>query len=188
MGRNTNDKTYVQDENGVVYKKMPDYMLKLSPWENGEDRRVVEQDIGKGYKMITYQNACFIVNAQFRGKTEKWEHDGKKYVASSIENKDPNEHYHMLSILPDHKKFISHMSKYMIDDKIADGTTMTYEVPNDYEMKFKMVKYHGKVYYIFMCDTYLPRVQAYDLFGRFAQWVGIKDCKPIFCETDNKYI
>ena len=37
-------------------------------------------------------------------------------------------------------------------------------------------------------NEFLPRVKAYNLFGEFVQWIGIKNCKPIFCETDNRYI
>ena len=35
---------------------------------------------------------------------------------------------------------------------------------------------------------HLSSVKAYNLFGEFVQWIGIKNCKPIFCETDNRYI
>ena len=42
-------KQYIQDCNDVVYKVMPSHYLKLSPWDDGEDRRVMEKDIN-GYK------------------------------------------------------------------------------------------------------------------------------------------
>ena len=31
---------YIQDSSDNVYKIMPTHYLKLSPWEDGEDRRV----------------------------------------------------------------------------------------------------------------------------------------------------
>ena len=51
-----------------------------------------------------------------------------------------------------------------------------------------MIKHKGKIYYILIINEFLPRVKAYNLFGEFVQWIGIKNCKPIFCETDNRYI
>ena len=72
-------KQYIQDCNDVVYKVMPSHYLKLSPWDDGEDRRVMEKDIN-GYKYISYKNACMIVNTQFANKTEKWKHNGKEII------------------------------------------------------------------------------------------------------------
>ena len=96
------DNTYVQDNLGLVYKVMPDYLLKMSPWKDGEDRRVYEKTTDE-YRMITYSNACMIVNNQFNNTTEKWEHKGKKFIASSIsEGKDVHEHTYFLTTLPNH--------------------------------------------------------------------------------------
>ena len=82
---------YVQDNNGIVYKKMPNHLLKLSPWKDGEDRRIQERDI-EGYTVINYKNACMIVNSQFDNTVEEWEHNGKKYIANALGNKNPFEH------------------------------------------------------------------------------------------------
>ena len=179
------DNTYVQDNLGLVYKVMPDYLLKMSPWKDGEDRRVYEKTTDE-YRMITYSNACMIVNNQFNNTTEKWEHKGKKYIASSrSDNKDIHEHTYFLTTLPNHKTIIRD-SKALIN-KMPDGNTLSIQ-SNDGTSELKMIKHKGKIYYILIINEFLPRVKAYNLFGEFVQWIGIKNCKPIFCETDNRYI
>ena len=179
------DNTYVQDNLGLVYKVMPDYLLKMSPWKDGEDRRVCEKATDE-YRMITYSNACMIVNNQFNNTTEKWEHKGKKYIASSIsDNKDIHEHTYFLTTLPNHKTIIKD-SRALIN-KRPDGKTLSIQ-SNDGTSELKMLKHKGKIYYILIINEFLPRVKAYNLFGEFVQWIGIKNCKPIFCETDNRYI
>ena len=161
------EKKYVQDKNEIVYKVMPNHLLKLSPWEDGEDRRVLEKDID-GYKVISYQNACMIVNTQFANKVEEWKFNGKKYIANSIgTNKNIKEYAYLLSTLPNHTL------------TITDNNSLN---------ELKLIKHKGKIYYILIVNEYLPRVQMYNLFGEFCQWCGIDQCKPIFCETDNRYI
>lgn len=180
------EKTYVQDESGLVYKVMPDYLLKMSPWKDGEDRRVYEQDLANGYKVITYSNACMIVNNQFNDTTEKWERNGKKYVASAIpQSKDIVEHTYLLTTLPNHKTVIKE-SKSLIN-KLPENNTLSI-TSEDGLSELKMVKHKGKIYYILIVNEFLPRVKAYSLMGEFVQWIGIKNCKPIFCETEHRYI
>ena len=162
-----NEKKYIQDNNEIVYKVMPTHLLKLSPWEDGEDRRVLEKDID-GYKVISYQNACMIVNTQFANKVEEWKFNGKNNIANSIgTNKNIKEYAYLLSTLPNHTL------------TITDNNSLN---------ELKLIKHKGKIYYILIVNEYLPRVQMYNLFGEFCQWCGIDQCKPIFCETDNRYI
>lgn len=180
-----NQKQYIQDCNDVVYKVMPSHYLKLSPWNDGEDRRVMEKDIN-GYKYISYKNACMIVNTQFANKTEKWKHNGKEYVATKInEDKSIDEYTALISMLPNHKAII-HDSKNIMRN-IQDEMSLTIS-SEDNSSELKMIKHKGKIYYILLLNKPCSRVKAYNLFGEFVQWVGIKDCKPIFCETDKKYI
>ena len=72
---------YVQDSKGDVYKVTPEHFLKISPWKDGDDRRVYEID-NDNYSMLSFENACMIVNKQFANTVEKWEHKGKKYIAN----------------------------------------------------------------------------------------------------------
>lgn len=175
---------YVQDADGVIYKVMPEHLLKLSPWKDGEDRRVIEKNFD-GYSMITYKNACMIVNSQFASINEEWEHNGKKYLASAIpENADEDERSYFLSTLPSHKVVLTNAKAILGNDGIS-SVCMTND---DGSQELKMVKHKGKIYYILIINEFLPRVQAYNTFGEFCQWIGIKDCKPIFCKTDKRYI
>ena len=177
-------KKYIQNENGDIFKVMPSHYLKLSPWEDGEDRRVYESEIGN-YNVIQYKNACMIINRQFNDKVEKWEHNGKKYIANSLSNnRNIAEHSYMLSTLPNHKIFIKEVNKVL---NMSPNSTVSIQ-SEDGMSELKMVKHKGKIYYIMIINEYLPRVKAYNLFGEFCQWCNIGNCKPIFCETDNKYI
>ena len=55
---------YIQTGDNSVYKITPDHFLKLSPWEHGDDRRIYEVE-DNNYHMLTFENACMIVNKQF---------------------------------------------------------------------------------------------------------------------------
>lgn len=175
---------YVQSEvDGSIYKMLPEYFLKMSPWKDGEDRRVIEKDLGE-YKMITYKNACMIVNSQFRDTKEEWSHHGKDFVAYPIKDQDPEERTYFLKALPSHKALLKN-AKSMLS---TDGISVVSMTNDDYSQELKMVKHKGKIYYILIVNEYLPRVQAYNTFGEFCQWVGINDCKPIFSKTDGRFI
>ena len=80
---------------------MDKYLLQLSPWKDGDDRRLYSYD-DSNMTVITYKNACMIVNKQFAETDEEWEHNGKKYNARAIVNKNIDEHTAMLSMLPSH--------------------------------------------------------------------------------------
>ena len=167
MNQDTSISKYVQDVSDNVYKIMPTHLLKLSPWEDGQDRRVIEKDL-EGYKYITYKNACMIINNQFANKVETWKFNGKNYIANSIgSNKNIEEYTYLLSTLPNHTISVT---------------------SNDNLNELKLIRHKGKIYYIMIINEYLPRVQMYNLFGEFCQWCGITDCKPIFCKEDKKYI
>lgn len=175
---------YVQSQtDGTIYKIMPDYLLKLSPWKDGEDRRVIETDIGS-YKMITYKNACLIVNSQFREMKEEWTHHGKDFVAYPIKDQDEEERTYFLQALPSHS-VIKKNAKAILN---CDGVSTVSVTNEDGTQEFKMVKHKGKIYYILIINEYLPRVQAYNTLGEFCQWVGIRDCKPIYSKTDKKFV
>lgn len=173
---------YIQDKSGIVYKVMPNHFLKISPWEHGEDRRVKEI-VDNDYRVITYKNACIIVNNQFDDKVETWNKYGKKYLANSIgQNKNYIEHTYMLSTLPNHKVFLKDANSIM---KYTDNMSIT---SSDSSQELKLIRHKGKIYYILIINEFLPRVKAYNLMGEFCQWIGIDHCKPIFNVTDKKYI
>lgn len=177
-----NDNNYLQSNDGKIYKVMDKYLLQMSPWKDGDDRRVYEYD-DADMTVITYQNACMIVNKQFAETDEEWEHKGKRYLARKIENKSIDEHTAMLSMLPSH--YIN-QSKNILK-KLPDDNSITFSDENGNE--FKMVKHNGKIGYILLLNKpNITRTKFYNTFGEFCKWVGIKDVKPIYCVNDKKYI
>ena len=86
-----NDK-YLQSINtGNIYKVMDQYLLQMSPWKDGDNRRVYEYD-DHDMTVISYQNACMIVNKQFAETDEEWDHNGKHYKARALVNRNTDEH------------------------------------------------------------------------------------------------
>ena len=177
-----NEDRYIQSSyTGNVYKIMDKYLLQLSPWKDGDDRRVYEYE-DDNMHVITYQNAMMIVNNQFAVTEEEWEHNGKQYKAHAISPRSVDEHAAFLSMLPSHY--------------IKESTNTLCKLPNDNSItisdnkgkEFKMVKHKGKIYYALIVNSYLPKVAIHNTFGKFCQWVNIKNLKPIYSETDKKYI
>jgi aspartyl/asparaginyl-tRNA synthetase len=176
-----NQDKYLQSYTGNIYKVMDQYLLQLSPWKDGDDRRLYSYD-DSNMTVITYKNACMIVNKQFAETDEEWEHNGKKYKARALVNKDINEHAAMLSMLPSH--YLKESTKLL--KTLPDDNSIS--IQNQYGDEFKLVKHKGKVYYCLIINHFLPKVQLYNTFGKFCQMVNIKNVKPIFNETDKRYI
>ena len=166
---------------GNIYKVMDNYLLKMSPWKDGEDRRLYEYE-DDDMSVITYQNACMIVNKQFAEIDEEWEHNGKKYKARALVNKNVDEHTAMLNMLPSH--YIKESTKVL--KTLPNENSISISDNNGNE--FNMVKHKGKIYYCLIVNQFLPKVQLYNTFGNFCQMVNIKNVKPIFNETDKRYI
>lgn len=166
---------------GNIYKVMDNYLLQLSPWKDGDSRRIYEYDEDDMH-VITYQNACMIVNKQFNEIDEEWEHNGKQYKARALVNKSLDEHIGMLSMLPSH--YIKDSTKILMQMSNENSICITDNNGNE----FKMVKHKGKIYYMLIINQLLPKVQLYNTFGKFCQMVNIKNVKPIFNVTDKKYI
>lgn len=177
-----NTDNYLQSSyTGNIYKVMDNYLLRMSPGKDGEDRRVFEYD-DSDMHVITYQNACMIVNKQFAETDEEWEHHGKKFRARALLNKNIDEHTAMLSMLPSH--YIKESTKIL--NTMSDGHTIS--ISDKQGNEFKMVKHRGKVVYCLIINQFLPKVAIHDTFGKFCQWVNIKNVKPIFNETDKRYV
>lgn len=172
---------YICTDDNEVFKMLPTHYLKISPWEDGEDRRVFEME-NDNYHLITYENACMIVNKQFQDIDEKWERNDKTYIARRSSQLSTDEKAAIISMLPSHK-----VQKQM--------STALANLPEDQQlsiqnetMELKMIRHNGKIHYVLLINEYLPRVQLYDVFGKFCKWANIKNIKPIFCETDKRYI
>ena len=176
-----NDRYIQAQDSGIVYKVMNDYLLQMSPWDNAKDRRIYSYE-NENYNILTYQNACMIVNKQFASTTEKWTYGGKEYLARPLNLSSVEEHTALINMLPSH--YIKESSKIL--SNMDNGNEITIKDKRGNELK--MVKHKGKVCYILIINEYLPKVKLHDMFGNFCQWVNIKNVKPIYCETDKKYI
>jgi len=173
--------TYLQSYNGDIYKMMDSYLLKVSPWKDGENRRLYTYE-NNDMHIITYQNAMMIVNKQFIETDEEWEHNGKQYKARALINKNIDEHTAMLSMLPSH--YIKESKKILKTLPNENSISISDAKGNE----FKLIKHKGKIYYMLIINEYLPKVSLYTTFGKFCQMVNIKNVKPIFNETDKKFM
>ena len=153
----------------------------MSPWNDGDNRRIYKYE-DDDMTVITYQNACMIVNKQFAEIDEEREHNGKRYKARAIVDKNIDEHTAMLSMLPSH--YIKESTKVLKTLPNENSITVSDENGNE----FKFVKHQGKIYYLLVLNKLLPKVQLYNTFGEFCKIVNIKNVKPIFNETDKRFI
>jgi len=176
-----NQDKYLQSYTGNIYKVMDEYLLQLSPWKDGDDRRLYSYD-DSNMTVITYKNACMIVNKQFNEVDEEWEHNGKKYKARAIVDKNLDEHTAMLNMLPSH--YIKESTKFL--KTLPDDNSIS--IQNQHGDEFKMVKHQGKIYFCLIVNHFLPKIKLYNTFGQFCKMVNIKNVKPIFNETDKKYV
>ena len=178
------EEQYLQSYTGNIYKVMDNYLLQISPWKYGDDRRVYEYE-NDNYHIINYQNACMIVNKQFSNINEEWERNGKRYLASKIdENVTVDQHVALLNMLPNHR--IINKTRNLLSS-LPNNNSITIS-SEDETTQLKLIKHNGKIYYILIINEFLPRVKMYDTFGKFCKWANIKNCKPIFNATDKKYI
>lgn len=171
---------YIKTNDDQVFKVTPDHYLQISPWKDGDDRRVYEFE-NDDYHIISYDTACMIVNKQFKEIDETWEHNNKKYIArkSSL---SADETAAIISSLPSHEVIVNMKSAIK---RMDDDTQIS--IQND-TLELKMIRHNGKIHYVLLVKKFLPRVQLYDVFGNFCKWANIKNIKPIFCETDKRYI
>lgn len=174
--------SYVQSSyTGDIYKVMDTHLLRLSPWNDGDDRRVYEYN-DENMQVVSYQNAMMIVNKQFAETDETWEHKGKRYRASAIANKNIDEHTAIISMLPVHyiKESVNVLKALPDENSIS--------IEDNKGNQYRIVKHKGKIYHCLIIQEHLPKVHLYNTFGKFCQMVNIKNVKPIFNETDKKYI
>ena len=115
------DKYLQSIKNDKIYKVMDNYLLQMSPWSNGDNRRLYEFE-DDDFMIVTYQNACMIVNKQFLESDEEWEHNGKQYIARSLKDKTLEEHTAMLNMLPAH--YVKDSAKVMMTTPNIDNISI----------------------------------------------------------------
>ena len=81
---------YVKDKHDNVWKYIPakDHFIKISPWKDGEDRRVnrfqIEQKINKG-ELEQYSNKQGIkqiINERWDKEDREWDFNGDHFIVS----------------------------------------------------------------------------------------------------------
>ena len=163
------------DNNNVIYKttKNSTHLLKVSPWEQGEDRRLFPYEVSDSkLKKISFSSAMKLLNKQFADYENEWTYKGKKYKI-------------LKSTFP--------------ESTFKDGRSEPYLFPNFYTDsagvrrghydKFYLTWFRGKLYWI--CGfAYYPQVMLYHFkdidtrptYNDFAQWTNVKNCKIIYDE------
>ena len=98
--------------------------------------------------------------------------------------KTKNKYYGLLEYFIFETRNISYLEQILKTFPNENSISISNENGNE----FKMIKHKGKVYYCLIINQYLPKVQLYDTFGKFCQMVNIKNVKPIYNQTDKKYV
>ena len=159
----------------IVYKFLSErgYLLKMSPWEPGEDRRVFNFDLSE-YKKINTSKAQAIINNQWDRDKRIWEYDGTMYFVYDSLDTD-----------------------YQFTYKEIRGKTTRHEFHTtwkDFESKiykcisiFYLCMHQGKVYWMTV-DQYYPQARLYkftDINTKpdskdFVKWTKVTHCKKIY--------
>lgn len=163
-------------ETGDIYKESGDKFgnqyLKMTPWEEGEDRRTNINELkrleleGKVVK-IPYQKAREELNAVWNGTDRFWTHNGKRYrtLAGS-----------------DFHEGVVHRFPRTWRDMNGDEHT-SYN-------KYRLVMFQGKLYWTII-SSYYPQEQLYHFEGMdvepesYAQWTSAKNLRPVYVMGDD---
>lgn len=162
------------DKHNNVYKTTinPSVLLKISPWEIGEDRRVFNfEKKEKKFSSISFQAAMTLVNQQFADYERTWEFNGKQYKILKSTEKG--------ATYLDSKGYFAHEIQHTLYE---NGCIYV----ND--LKFYLCWFHGKIYWLSANWSHYPQVQLYKYedinrlpkWTEFAQWTNIKNCKVIY--------
>lgn len=175
--KKTNTKFFL-DKNNNVYKLTNDEttLLKLSPSEIGEDRRLFTSE-NKKITQIPYNKAMQLIDEQFANYERKWEFNGKKY-----------------KILKNSEKGATYLDGR--GHSIKEVYHRIYE--NGYigvsELQYYLCWFRGKLYWL-DCDWWhYPQVKLYNFedinkmpsIYDFAQWANLKNCKVIYDDSTEK--
>lgn len=167
-------KFYIKDD--IIYKEItssdPTHLLKLSPWDMNEDRRIFDYNI-KDYKTIDKSKAYCWINRQWDEDNREWEFNGFKYrVYNSF------------------KTCFRYTFENRYSDMIQHEFTTTYKWYNTnyaYKEKYFLCMYQGKIYWVEI-GQYCPQVRLYKFIdintgpklNDFVRWAKSNHCKKIY--------
>lgn len=160
-------KFYIKDN--IVYKEITSheipYLLKMSPWQIGEDRRVFDFNI-KDYKSIKENKAKELINKQWDEDEREWVFDGNTYkVYNSLQN--------------DFKT--TYDNPRNIKEHFFTNTIGRIGFP----VRYYICMFQGKLHWM-LSNSYYPQVQLYKFINidtkptTFAQWASAKHCKIVY--------
>ena len=179
MALNRNSK-YILTSNNHIYKWVENkgYYLKMTPWEDGEDRRVSPNEIGE-YTRISFSSAMAKLNLLWNGGVFTWRFNGDNYkVYPNIKPSLDGESFNSLHKAPTH-------------DFPHEWTDRNGErrINHDY---YRICFYQGKIYWAkisqYYPQIYLLRFEGIDVppaWSKHVRWANFKHCRPIFKEVYN---
>ena len=161
-------KFYIKDN--IVYKEITShetpYLLKMSPWQNREDRRLFNFNI-EDYKSIKENKARELINKQWDEDEREWEFEGNIYrVYNSLETEFKTTY--------DKVQNIKGIKEYSF-------TIGDLGIP----IRYHLCIFQGKLYWIII-NGYYPQAQLYNFTNintkpdKFALWVNVKHCKIVY--------
>lgn len=166
-------KKYWIDCQNHVFCEQPNkkYLLKVSPWEENEDRRLFhfEQKLSQ-MKQLSENEAFQIINEQFAHLERSWRFNNKTYYVLSSDKKIATY---------EKTKGVKHIFKSIL--YTSDNQQIVWEDT------YYLCWFRGHIYWL-VIDMYTPRVRLY-LFrsidippkdSDFAQWTSRKNCKIIY--------
>jgi hypothetical protein len=163
-----------------IYKetKNSNIFLKVTPWKNGEDRRLTANYLARLKKQNMAVNMPFSkareeLNTVWNNHSAEWTFNGKEYKVKA------NDTFNFT-------KDASHIKVYKWTNCRGEEHTYT----EDYFLCY----YQGKVYWTH-CSQYYPQMFLYratddienENFNNGGQWTSIKNIRPIYVKDMNKW-
>lgn len=183
MIKNFNKFRYVKDKHNNVWKYIPDkkHFLKVTPWENFEDRRVncfeIEKRILKGeLEQYTGKPKIYeIINKRWDDTESEWEYNGNIFFT---ERRGDNQNDCLKA--PIHKFYHTY--------KTQDGKEHTYS--NDYRIGYHNGNIVWFCFYHYYPQTIIIPFVSIDKEpeGMRTKWTKVCHIKPIYSVKNNGYI
>lgn len=175
---------YVKDKHDNVWKYIPskDHFLKISPWKNGEDRRInrylIEKLITNG-KLVQYTKRSGIreiINKRWDNVDFEWDYNGDHFIVDALRSND--------DIF-----FKAKIHKFPQTYKDRNGKETTYY--NEYRLVF----YNGHLVWATPLH-YWPQVILWTFESEDKEpsiksdmrWVNGKHLRPIYSVKNGDYI
>ena len=175
---------YVKDKHDNVWKYISakDHFIKISPWKDGEDRRVnrfqIEQKINKG-ELVQYSNKQGIkqiINERWDKEDREWDFNGDHFVVSPRMN--------------DNDFYKAKVHKFIHTYKDQNGEE------HEYSNNYRIVFFNGKIVWANPWH-YWPQGQIYtfkaediepDMMHSGYQWTKGYHLRPIYSCKRQEYI